>query len=609
MSSVTQYNREGASGSRPRVGFCMPLMNRLADLKETLASNLDVVRQFDGAARLHVGCFDADDECARWVHQHFADALEAGWLQFHHFTPLPHWHFCWAKNAFVDVIDADYYSSLDADNYLSADEVTRLIALIEESSAPLLIHHFSGQWGDGTSGRVTLPADLYRERPYLDELMPRQFDEIAVMLKLVVEQPDIVYVSRPGVNVLERSRWCHEFLHLNGIEINHREEDLGAVVSPENPRGHDYIHRDERLSHFHRLNADYARWRLSCNESARKKFHASLEQAQQDFVRSQVCRDNPGVVATPPVRGQPDRSAALTLYAVNHNNYEFLDKWLAHYRAQGVERFIVVDDESDEPLEQYLEGDDVFIFRPRFGAFRVSKVFWLRALMGAWQEPGSWVLTVDVDEFLDAPAEEAAAAPLADLIRQADGNGWDHYPALLIDMMPHPDGPPVNGENFIETMDWHYERPPNADLGYQEHQSVRWAFGDRWPLALAVDIRFRLFGTLDCLRKLPLFRFRESLYLNQGFHTLLEDGAGWSLVRALPPGRALLPLRHYKMVKFFEEGDEPGTPFERTNQYFGRTQQNLERIAAADRQYTWRCWRATPFKRRYRGPRLLEANA
>lgn len=585
------------------VAFCIPLMNRLADLQATLAHNVAVIERFGFQTRLLIACVDADDACECWIRENFPEALSSGLLEFYRFDPLPYWHFAWAKNAFSNVIDTEYYSSLDADNYLSTYEVEQILRLVNETDDDLLIHHFSGNWGDGTSGRLTLPTWLYRECPYLEEILPRQFDEMGVMLQALTRFPNVVYVSRPGVDLAKQSRYFHDILSLNDVPVIRREVDLGALTAPSNPRGADYLRHDNLLWHYQNLNAAYTGWRLARTEKCRRTFKQRLDQAQRQYVRAPECSEDIEKLVTHVGGAEPEVSAAITLYAVNANNFEFLEPWLEHYRALGVERFFVVDDGSDEPLDSYIAGPDVTVFRPRFGSFQSCKVFWLRALMSAFQVPGSWVLTVDVDEFVDVAERErgTASSPLAGLVQTAETRGWAHFPGLLVDLMPEPSVRSVDKRNFMQVLSWHYDRPPSQVLGYHEASPIRWAFGDRWPIAQAVDVRFRLFGTLDCLRKVPLFRFDPNLDLNQGFHALLSNGENWSCQALLPLSRGVLPVRHYKMAKYFW-ADNSSVAFERTTSYFDRTQDNLERIAAVDRDFVRRCWDATPFKRPYHGP-------
>ncbi|MCU0598051.1 MAG: glycosyltransferase family 2 protein [Desulfobacterales bacterium] len=589
------------------IAYCAPVMNRFSDIQSTLAHNLAVLKQFDARVQLIIACFDADTVCKDWVGKNFSAEMKTGLLRFESLKPLPHWHFSWAKNSFCDLAGARYYSSLDGDNFLSEDDIEKTLSLTSDSDREYIIHHFSGTWGDGTSGRITIPGRMYRQAPYINELMPRQFDEIGVILRLLTEFPSLVFVSRPGVNIFDSSRWCRDYLELNGIHINHKEMDLGAIGNPLNPREKDYIEKDEKIFFFHKLNAAYTFWKISNREPARQKFFSILESAQREYANTRSCIEHLDMLFSGAALRNLNKTGETTLYAVNRNNFAFLEPWISHYRDLGVQRFIIVDDDSEKPLEEELEGKDIHVVRPHFGVFRSSKVFWLKALMTAFQKQGTWVLTADVDEFLDleeAPekSDSKNSTPLARYLSMADSNGWNHAAGILLDMMPSPDAEEITEENFLESMEWHYFRPVNTNFGYQDLQPVQWAFGDFWPISFAFDIRYRLYGTIDCLRKVPLVRFYPEMDLNQGFHTLLQNGKNLTWQELLIPKQGLLPIRHYKMTKVFSRTGADGETFERAEQYFERTRKNLERISGSDPSYVVRSWRATPFKRRYTGP-------
>lgn len=599
----TSYNIY--EGKEKIIAYCIPVMNRVSDLKTTLNHNLEVVEPYSKEAQLIIACFDKNEECKRWIHNNYPEQLKCGILRFHSLAPLPYWHFSWAKNSFKNLISARYYSSLDGDNFLSQDELEKTLNLLRNNKQHYLIHHFSGQWGDGTCGRITFPTFLYNKSLYLNDILPRQFDEIGVILRLLTYYPDLIFVSRTGVDIFEKSGWCRDYLKLNGLTINRKEVDFGSVVAPVKQKGHDYLQACNQLFYFEHLNANYTLWKLSLFQHAKNEFKARLEGVQRAFSNSESCYNNISMLFSSQDLDKLNRTGEITLYAVNRNNYEYLLNWIDHYRKLGVKRFIIVDDGSDISLREFLDGNDIFIVRPTFGTFKTSKAFWLRILMGAFQEPGSWVVTVDVDEFLDIAQSQNTqieGSLLDNLIEQTEHAGFRQIPGLLLDMMPSPKNFTVRSDNFLETMNWHFFRPASKDLKYHNLKSVQWAFGDHWHIPLSVDIRYRLYGTVDCLRKVPIFRFDEGTYLNQGFHTLLRNEVELNWKVLLGKGQGLIPIRHYKLAKVFWSRQKTGNILERSEQYFERTRQNLQKITSTDISYVLRSWRATPFKRKYNGP-------
>src|SRR5690625_510237 len=74
---------------------------------------------------------------------------------------------------------------------------------------------------------------------------------------------------------------------------------------------------------------------------------------------------------------------------------------------------------------------------------------------------------------------------------------------------------------------------------YRTHPSVRWAFSNFWQKSFKYDLRYHVYGTVDCLRKFPIFIYEDNLKLNQGFHDLVKAGNG----SMLESDDYLLPIR------------------------------------------------------------------
>ena len=583
------------------LAYCVPIMNRAEDLKKTLSHNLAVIRPYSGKVKIVVACFDDTPDCANWMKSNFEEALTRGFLELRELPPLAHWHFGWAKNTFRSDLNARYYSSLDGDNFLGPREIENTLRLIEKPENPVLIHYFSGQWGDGTSGRITLPTHMYREIGYLPNILPRQFDEMALILNSLSTYPQLRFISRPGVNIFELSRWAREFVVRNDLTIDHRTEDLCDAPIPENPRGIDYVERDRTLYFYQNINASYAGWLYSSKHDAKRWFLSKLITYQNAYARETECTENLYSIFEATGLRALRRADSRTLYGVNRNNFEFVEPWLNHYRELGVERFVIVDDGSDPPLSDQFVASDVHFVRPFYGTFRTAKSFWIKSLMLAFQAENSWVLTADIDEFLDLPAAPGEITALQSVIEKAIASGEETLTGILVDLMPDPDNCEITAGCLFDMMQWHYWRPCSRGYKYSSQRPIGWAFGEYWPMSFCLDVRFRLYGTIDCLRKIPLFRFQGGIDLNQGFHSLSRNGVEFERSDFISGDRPVYPIRHYKMGKVFGSNRQSGELYERTDQYFDRTRENLIHAQTIDRDYIRRCWRVTPFKRKYDG--------
>ena len=264
-----------------RISYCIPVMDRTDDIKQTLEHNLSIVRCYSSDAEIIINCFDEDDSLSSWVTTHFAADIQSGVLRFNKLKPLPYWHFCWAKNSFKLCVQSRYYASLDGDNYLSETEVATTIKLCKETSNSYLFHLFSGTWGDGTSGRIIVLREHYLTYGYCDEFFPRQFDELALILA-VLSNEDVVFVSRTGVNLFELSGLAKSFNQKSLFgQVTHKECDFGEVIAPMLPRGAGYVVKDEKLQFFQNINAFYWLTLIAKNSKARYEYRQKLEEQQK----------------------------------------------------------------------------------------------------------------------------------------------------------------------------------------------------------------------------------------------------------------------------------------------------------------------------------------
>lgn len=141
----------------------------------------------------------------------------------------------------------------------------------------------------------------------------------------------------------------------------------------------------------------------------------------------------------------------FTLCAVVRNEMYFLPAFLAHYRNLGVERFIFLDDRSDDgTLEYILAQPDVIALASsyRYGdtvsspwsneSKDVRMLYIWRTLMMERFCTDEWCLHVDMDEFVHLPEGQrfqdvVARSDLADE-RLVLGVMLDAYPATLSDL-------------------------------------------------------------------------------------------------------------------------------------------------------------------------------
>ncbi len=135
------------------------------------------------------------------------------------------------------------------------------------------------------------------------------------------------------------------------------------------------------------------------------------------------------------IDGRPivKRPGAVFACLVVRNEAVRLPSTLAHYRALGVDRFLVIDNDSDDGSRELLESaPDVHLFVTSDSyAGSGCGGNWINAVLSAHAE-GHWVVTSDADELLIYPHYETVDLP--SFCRFLDGDGARAVFCLMLDM-------------------------------------------------------------------------------------------------------------------------------------------------------------------------------
>jgi hypothetical protein len=262
------------------------------------------------------------------------------------------------------------------------------------------------------------------------------------------------------------------------------------------------------------------------------------------------------------VSGDPERPHTFTLTGIVHNEMHFLPAFLPHYRALGVDRFMFIDDQSDDGSKEYLaEQPDVVVLASnwRFGDRLTQKEAGHPNLVNArmdkiWRNLllrkfclNVWSLHLDADEFLDLPAGMTIQQLVARMEQTDIRAVWsvmlDMYPARIEDLFD------MTSDKLVDfKRDWYFDGRRHLKLRNTKAPKVIYG-GVRARLMLAYGLNPKAnwidrniapsMGlppkTFNNIRKPVLLRFCESAGIF-GPHSV-----------SLPASREfLLPLRHYK---------------------------------------------------------------
>lgn len=557
------------------VSFCTPVKNRSDELLRTLAINLSENRPHQDKVEFIIAIFDDDDRLACCLRSLYPDEIASGYLKVCQVPGLEYWHFGRAKNAFKDLMSGKLYSSLDGDNFVSSAETAQIIEAYNEHGENILFHHFSGTWGDGTCGRVTLGAELYRSIGYDNNFFPRQFDEMDLILSTLRARPDTVCLGYSEDHLFAKSKRLSAFCKEEGISIRHKCVPDLRTAAPLNPKGEGYVRKSGWLDSMQAFNIASSLLKNSSSPEQKYKYCDEARSAGSELIEKgpedEISRWFFGIERS----SLPQVAAgSVPVVACIKNEVGFLVDWYRHYKRIGAGPFFIIDDGSDTPIEKFLPFDDVHVLHPAVGRYFTCKAIWIKAAMKCFVPENAWTMMVDADEFVDIPSRWSS---VHGFVRAAEASKLAAVPGLLIDMLPRSSR--INNRTKLAHFNRHLLHCSHHEPSYGEHNSVKWAFGDCWKVSRAVDARYHLFGTIDVLRKVPLAKNVPGMTLNQGFHDLATPSQK-SISNNIWKTKFVLPIRHYKLMKLFNSdqrrrlAEQAATPFV----YFARTTENFVKM-------------------------------
>ena len=235
------------------------------------------------------------------------------------------------------------------------------------------------------------------------------------------------------------------------------------------------------------------------------------------------------------VSGPNVDSSGFSLLALIRNEMYFLPSFLTHYRALGVERFVFLNDRSNDGSIEYLSrqtdtvvvetdhtyGADVHI--PRASS---NKVLGLRA-MDLWRSllhekfaPDRWALQVDVDEFVHLPPgmtfPELAARINTHGARVVWGVMLDVYPSNIAELVQQEMAAQID-----VTATWYFDG----------EQHLRLRHPTKPPAIVHAGARARLYQTYGVDRLYSSYGIKAQR-IRGGFRNLWRNGQ-WLRYNAL----------------------------------------------------------------------------
>ncbi len=280
---------------------------------------------------------------------------------------------------------------------------------------------------------------------------------------------------------------------------------------------------------------------------------------------------------------RPRRDALVCIVVIKDepNITLLLDK----LAALSFDQIILIDDHSSQVYTPSLVSSEaVNKIEVKAGTFGLSKVLWIESICNYFFD-GSWVATIDADEFIDIDSFYQLAPPtIFDLAKSGlDLKGflrnhkYSFVPFCLLDVLPSDLGQAAE-QLFGSSFYYYFSSDQSKLRDYGNLPAVKWSFGSKYDSQYFTDLRYHFYQIAESRSKISLMLWDKSknLMLHQGFHNVTDRSTGvvhdMAWVR-----RFRVPCKTIVHQKVLFTCVNPPTSG-KLSQYFPRTAQNISAL-------------------------------
>ncbi len=270
LYSVYRFLSLITGSKKKKVSFCMSVMNRHEQISYTMLENLENNKEFEEDIEFVLVNFINSQEGIKtdqWVRDNFRDEIKSGYLKYFVTDEMLNFEMSVAKNTSHINASGWYLLNLDTDNYVTPEETE---FLLDVSTCNFMVHLWSGDYKDGSCGKIGLGAYEFSQlHGYNESIGPIGYEDLDLLSRWIFFISKAVFVNDKRIwaerHMLGEGKYkiIGRNIKLKKALQNTAEEKLANVAAKEDPLGDKELLRrhlcrsNERLAK--EMTNDYAR--------------------------------------------------------------------------------------------------------------------------------------------------------------------------------------------------------------------------------------------------------------------------------------------------------------------------------------------------------------
>ena len=223
--------------SQKELSFCITCKNRSHQIKRTLVSNIKNNIKDKKYIEFVVVDFGSTDGLQSWIIDNFRQELDCNYLVYLYTEESNFWHMSVAKNTAHLLSSGKICVNLDCDNFTGKRGGNFILKKFNSCQKSMILHQFSGFWGDGTCGRISLLKKHFLKLGGYDESFePMGYQDIDLLVR--ANKLGLKYVKESNSNYNDAiknpkssgTQFCNTNTSWRQMESNNRKKSKKNIL-------------------------------------------------------------------------------------------------------------------------------------------------------------------------------------------------------------------------------------------------------------------------------------------------------------------------------------------------------------------------------------------